>query len=62
MSHSVKIYDTCNRYSQCVRACLIVVPKMIPWMDVKLKEEISGYSYGLEGLSSNRIDEKWNID
>ena len=33
-------------------------------MDVKLKEEeeISGYSYGLEGLSSYRIDEKWNID
>lgn len=31
-------------------------------MDVKLQEEISGYSYGLEGLSSYRIDEKWNID
>lgn len=37
MSHSVKIYDTCNRYSQCVRACLIVVPEMIPWDGCKAK-------------------------
>ena len=31
MSHTVKIYDTCIGWGQCVQACPVDVLEVIPW-------------------------------
>ena len=38
MSHSVKIYDTCIKCTQCVRAQPTDVLEMIPWDGCKAKQ------------------------
>ncbi|KAL2921468.1 Photosystem I iron-sulfur center [Bienertia sinuspersici] len=38
MPYSIKIYDTCIRCTQCVRACPTDVLEMIPWDERKAKQ------------------------